>query len=198
MDLRDKGNEEIFGSDRYIVQALLNAYCSGNIKGYKNEKLNESLSYNDFDNRLNLFQEVATAESAWTGLPLIEIGENLIFNKHTSDFYFSMQTLTLYIPAEMSHRGLQEPLISFAYQDCSRIFKSDPEAISVNPLKNGRNINYADLFLLRCFNSSIVKIGNSRDLYFDQAHADKLSAFLAAKDGEHQLTEYLYKLYHPE
>jgi hypothetical protein len=198
MDFNEKGNREIFGTDQYMVRLLLDAYCSGKLKGYKNQKLSETLSYEQFESRLTLLQPEENQGIPLGDLHLIEIGEHLIFNKHTSDFYFSMESITMYIPADKSYRGIQEPLISFSYKDCSRIFKADQHAVSVNPLKNGRDINYAEVFLLRLFNSSIVKIGNTRDLYFDQVYDDKMSAFLAAKAGENQLTEYLYKLYHPE
>ena len=198
MDLHEPANAEIFGSEQTMLHVLLDAYCAGQLQGYKDARLTQSLTYDEFEERLKLFLPEDDLQEPWHVVHTVEIGENLIFSKHTSDFYFSMETFTLFIPADKSYRGLQEPLISFKYNQCAKVFSASKEAVIVNPIKNGRDINYADLFLLRCFNSTVVKIGNSRDLYFDQVHTEKLSAFLASKAGENELTEYIFKLYNPD
>lgn len=198
MDVREKANQEIFGSENYLIHKLLEAYCSGKLTGYENQQFSKKLSFENFENRMKLLEESGENFQSINSLHELEFGECLIFNKHTSDFYFTMESLTINIPAEKSTRGLKEPLISFNYKDCAQVLKADSNAVSYNPLKNGRDINFTDVFLLRMFNSTIVKIGNSKDLYFDQIHTDQMSTFLAAKHGENMLTEYIYKLYHPE
>jgi len=107
-----------------------------------------------------------------------------------------MESLTIFIPQSLNQRSLLEPVVSFDYDECLLIFKKDERASAVNPLKNGRNLNYSEVFLLRLFVSDIVKIGN--DNYFDQMYSDPAQAYIARKEAENQLTEYLYKLYNPK
>lgn len=197
MDMREKSNREIFGTKNKMASILMEAYCSGRLKGYENALLNKALSYEVYEARMQHMQQDVKASLAGN-LHVMEIEEFLIVDKHRSDFYFNMESMTLFIPADLHRLGIQEALISFSYADCAALFKSNKEAVSMNPLKNGRNINYADVFLLRMFKSTIVKIGGEETDYFDQQHPDALSAFTAAKLEENALTEYLYKLYHPE
>jgi hypothetical protein len=198
VDMKEKANGEIFGKQALLIRLLLDAYCSGQIKGYRDPSLAAMLSCEEYEQRLPLLSACQDGLHPAEVLHILEIGEYLVFDKHTSDFYFDMESLTLFISPDQNARGIQEPLISFSYPDCKKIFLANKSAVSMNPLKNGRNINYADVFLIRLFNSTIVKIGHADDPYIDQACATQMSAFLTAKNGENKLTEYLYKLYHPE
>jgi hypothetical protein len=200
IDMQEKGNQQIFGRENLPVRLLLDAYCSGVLTGYNDQELKTRLSYEDFEERLKLLQKenlLPYSELART-LHIVEIGEKLIFDKNRSDFYFDMKSFSIFIPASESYRGIQELLISFDYDACAHIFSGNERAVSKAPLKNGRDINFSSVFLMRLFNSSIAKIGGEETRYFDQQYKNEVSIFLAAKAEENLLTEYLYKLYHPE
>lgn len=127
----------------------------------------------------------------------IEFGEDLIVDKVRGDIYFDPKYITIFIPAEINPRGIHEPIASFSFYDCARIFRNDERAYSDNPLMNGRDINFTDVFLLKLYTSYIVKLGRIDDLYFDQMYSRPIDAFMASKKAETKVLEYLHKLFNP-
>jgi len=197
INLRNSLNEDLFGKENLLVQVLLEAYENGELIGYKNDECKEVLSKEDFKSKREVPLETGdTHVYAPRHLYKVEIGEDLIFDRNRSEIIFDMESITIFIPEELNYKHLLEPIISFKYDDCVKIFKKDSRAVAINPLKNGRNINYSEVFLLKLYRSDIVKIGN--DLYFDQMYSDVTMAYIARKDAENKLTEYLYKLYNPQ
>jgi hypothetical protein len=65
-------------------------------------------------------------------------------------------------------------------------------------LNDGKPLNFKEVFLLHHYQSTIVKIGDENELYFDQIYPDGLNAFLAAKEAENKIVEYFYRLYNPQ
>jgi hypothetical protein len=189
-------NEELFGRGNLLVSVLLEAYKNGEIKGYTNSDLNKLLPLDQFMSSIQVNTESDSFIYEPRHMYKVELGEDLIFDNKHSEIVFDMEYLSVIIPAEINYKQIHEPIIYFSYDDCVKVFKNDDRAYAVNPLMNGRNINYSEVFLLRLFKSDIVKIGH--DLYFDQMHSNPLSSFLAQKEAENKLNEYLYKLYHPQ
>lgn len=131
-------------------------------------------------------------------LSRIEFGENLLVDNVRSDIYFDPQYITIFIPSEINPRGIHEPVASFNFYDCARVFKNDKRAYAENPLMNGKDVNFTDVFLLRLYKSYIVKLGRIDDLYFDQIYSNPKDAFMASKRAEHKVAEYLHKLFNPK
>lgn len=197
LNLNNSTNQDLFGQENILAQLLLEAYEKGDLVGFRGDELKEILPYDDYRRKMVL--DLGEGDSLFYSarhLYQIEIGEDLIFDRHRSEIIFDMESLTLFIPQNLNQRNLLEPVVSFKYDDCLQIFKKDERAYAINPLMNGRNLNYSEVFLLRLFVSDIVKIGN--DNYFDQMYADPTRAYLARKEAENKLTEYLYKLYNPK
>ncbi|WMJ73779.1 hypothetical protein RCC89_11500 [Cytophagaceae bacterium ABcell3] len=128
----------------------------------------------------------------------IEYGEDLLVDKIVSDVVYDPKYITLFIPASISPKGIHEPVASFSFYDCAKVFRADKRAVAENPLMNGRNINFTEVFLLRLYNSYIVKLGRIDDPYFDQMYSKPMDAFMASKKAEHKVISYLYKLFNPE
>jgi gliding motility associated protien GldN len=218
VNLKRFSNEEIFGRNNTLAKVLLDAVREGKLTAYKSAHLDEELGVSDFLEKIKIpvdNSDWSSWEDAWKDeigqnqipedvyyeadqLFRIEIGEDVIFDKHRSDIIFDMQYITLFLPAEVSPRGLHEPIASFKFADCMHVFKQDKRAVAENPLNNGMNLNFADVFYLRLYKSYIVKLGRIDDPYFDQMYQDPKKAFIASKNAENRIVEYFYKLYNPK
>jgi len=192
----DIGNQQIFGSNT-VNLVLLNAFREGEIKGYASVSKNDSLSWNQFLEKIQIFGSDTLSHIALKELTMAELTEDLIFDKQRSDYFMIPNNICILLPANANPRGIQEQLIYFKYADCERIFTKSPMAISLNPLQDGRDINYKEIFLLRLFNSTIVKGGNENSLYFDQQSHSPIASFMAAKHYENKLTERIYRFFNP-
>ncbi|GAL84426.1 hypothetical protein CHU_2031 [Sporocytophaga myxococcoides] len=123
----------------------------------------------------------------------IELGEDIIFDKHRSEFSFEQKYIGLIIPQSENYRGITEPLAYFKYTDCIKVFNQDERAYSLN--FSGVKVPFHDLFLTHSYKSYIVKIGNGN--YFDQLYPSASKAFIAARHQENLLNDYLYKFFNP-
>jgi hypothetical protein len=197
IDLREKSNSEIFRREDGIIRILMDALDQEKIKAYTPTNKSRELSREEFFNKLKIPSEDSIAE-AYNDYQLykMEIGEDLIFDKQRSVPVYEIKYLTIYIPEELNYRGILEPLATFKYADCLKLFKTDKRAIwNIN---NGKPLNFKEIFLLHQYQSRIVKIGNENDMYFDQKYNSDLNAFLAAKEAENEIVEYFYRIYNPQ
>jgi hypothetical protein len=194
--LLNECNQKLFGPYS-LNKILLDAYNCNLITGFKNSSCSDTLSIYSFINEMyqkgdsSLIQYVYLCSS-------LELTEEIIVDKHRSEIVFKPISISLMIPPSHSTKGILEPLISFRFEDCAKIFNHDKKAIAINPLLNGRNINYTDVFQLKLYSSYIVKIGREDEMYFDQMASDPQTTFLIGKAEENKLTEYLYKLFNPK
>lgn len=189
-------NQDLFGRENRLAGILLEAFEQGKMMGYKDDACNDPVSIEEVRQKLQFMAGEDTVDIHPQQLYQVEIAEDLIFDSKRSEIIFDIEAITLMLPERVNSRGLLEPVISFKYDECMKILKEDERAFAENPLHNGKNINFSNVFLLRLFAAEIVKIGN--DAYFDQMYADPTLAFIARKDAENKLSEYLYKLCYPK
>lgn len=200
IDLRSAGNKNVFGKDNVLASILLDALKDSATTAYSYENRSRRMYYNEVQEKLRIpAAEDSCALFYGTGeLYTVELTERFIFDRNTSEFRFIPVELTLFIPAEISTKGIMEPLAVFPFEACTRIFRKDPRAFSTVTKIGQPAINFNEQFLLRSYTSSIVKIGNREDLYFDQQYADPYKAFMAMKAEEQAMQEMMYAAYHPE
>lgn len=199
IDLRCAVNKAVFGKDCLLSAILLDALKDG-ATAYSCEDRTQRISYEQVVEKLIIpsADDSCSMFYGMTELYTIELKEKFIFDKNRSEFYFIPMELTLFIPAEISTKGIMEPLAIFTFEECSRILKNDPRAYSA-PTRLGQSpINFNEQFLLRSYISNIVKIGNEDDLYFDQRYADPYKAFMAMKQEEQAIQEMMYAAYNPK
>jgi hypothetical protein len=197
IDLRDKFNSEIFRREDGIIRILMDALTSEKITPYSPKVKKNKICKDDFFNKLKIPSDNDT-EEAYNDYHLykIEVEEDLLFDKQRSVPVYEIKYITLYLPQEINYRGILEPLASFKYEDCLKVFKEDKRAVW--DLNDGKPLNFKEVFLLHHYQSTIVKIGDENELYFDQIYPDGLNAFLAAKEAENKIVEYFYRLYNPQ
>lgn len=199
LDLDWSSSRKIFGTERTIPVILWDAVLRGDLQAYSDTKCLKPIAVGELLEKMNVYE----GDSSWQSygaesLHELEIGEDLIFDAKRSEHYFLPKYLVINIPESLNTRGLKEPFAVFRFADCEKIFKSDDRAWSEERLILGRKVNYADLFVMKCFYSETLKIGHAHSKYFDQQYSDKTEAFVHAKDAENTLVNMLYRMYNPK
>lgn len=175
LDLREKCNQPFFAKDNQITKAIVDEVYAGRLRAYAKDSLTKMLTLDEFK------EKVIDPSSAQldadgnpipgTGTPfmpsqlyILKFRENLLFDKQRSRFYYDIQTVTLYIPAEFNTiKGTETEVASFRYKDLVRVFRNMPNARWYNGQNRAEDKKVADAMDLRLFCSRIIKISNPKD-----------------------------------
>ncbi len=129
-------------------------------------------------------------------LYLLELKEDVVFDKKRSRMYHDIQTISLIMPSTVNPRGFEEVVASFKMSDLVRVFKSNPEtAIWYNANNTAQHKNLADAFDLWLFSSYITKISNPGNESLADQFGGGQKGLLAAQDAAEALIEYEYSLW---
>lgn len=132
-------------------------------------------------------------------ISILEIMEDVIFDKRRSRMYYDIQAISLVIPAEIftSTTGLRRNVASFKYIDLVGLFRSMPgEAIWFNPQNSAENRNLADAFALRLFDGRLTKIANPENAeIIDIYNKGPKAGLIASQQLEHKMMEYEHNLW---
>lgn len=128
---------------------------------------------------------------------VLELMEDMIFDKKRSRLYWDIQAVTMIIPASKFETGLQRPVASFKYKDLVELFKSMPgEAIWFNPQNSAAHLNLSDAFALRLFNGRIIKVANPDDaMLVDIYNKSPKEGLMASQWIEMELLELEHELW---
>ena len=198
IDLTNTVNQQVFGKNALMSKILIESALKEKFPVYNPDTLENQLSLEEFVERISFPNDSNQLERYRPEqLYEVELMEELIFDKHRSEFIYLPKFITLFIPVEINYRAIMEPIASWKYEDCQALFKNDKRAFSDAIGFGKAKVNFNESLLLRTYNSQIVKIGNPDDLYFDQQFADPLQAFFARKEEEGKIQELVYKVFHP-
>lgn len=129
-------------------------------------------------------------------ISLMELMEDVIFDKRRSRLYHKPQSIKLIVPASQTLDGVQLPLAVFKYKDLHQLFKDHPEsAIWVNRYNSAENKNFADAFQLRLFRASLFKFENPDDMPIVDMYKSRMEAVMAAEWWEMELMEKEHNLW---
>lgn len=144
-------------------------------------------------------EEVVVSEYPGREFSIIEIREDMFFDRNRSRMYYDIQALTLYLPSDPNDpsRTLEEPLASFRYKDLVEVFRSMPkEAVWYNVKNSAEHRNFAEAFELRLFSSNLIKFANPEDErimeIYDKSRRDGI---LASQKLEHDMVEFENELW---
>ncbi len=130
---------------------------------------------------------------------VLEIMEDVIFDKRRSRLYYDIQSVKLVIPASVfaSTTGLQKEIGVFKYIDLVALFRSIPdEAIWFNPQNSAEHKNLADAFTLRLFSARLTKIANPENSEIvDIYNRSPKDGIMASQQLEHKLMEMEHNLW---
>jgi gliding motility associated protien GldN len=202
LDLREKCNQPFFAKDNQITKAIVDEVYAGRLNAYSKDSLTQLMSLTEFkDKIIDPSSAQVDAEGnpvPGSGVPflasnlyVLKFRENLLFDKQRSRFYYDIQTVTLFIPAEYNTiKGTETEVASFKYKDLVRVFKNMPNAKWYNSQNRAEDKKISDAMDLRLFCSRIIKISNPKDQMIEDMQeyntSDK-TVLIASQKYEYEL-----------
>ena len=128
---------------------------------------------------------------------ILEIMEDMIFDKQRSVLVWDMQAVSLKIPAENYTSGIEKTIGVFKYIDLVDLFRSNPEQmIWFNPQNSAEHKNLADAFALRLFSAHIIKVANPQNnMIIDIYNSSAKEGIMASQWIEYDLMEKEHELW---
>ena len=175
LDLREKCNQPFFAKDNQITKAIIDEVYAGRLNAYAKDSLTKLLTLQEFKDKV-IDPSSAQVDADGnpipnTGMPfmasqlyILKFRENLLFDKQRSRFYYDVQTVTLFVPAEFNTiKGTETEVASFKYKDLVKVFKNMPNAKWYNSQNRAEDKKISDAIDLRLFCSRIIKMSNPKD-----------------------------------
>lgn len=130
-------------------------------------------------------------------ISLLEIIEDMIFDRKRSVTHWDIQGIKVIIPAENFSGGVQRELGVFKYKDLIDLFRSNPDQmIWFNPQNSAEHKNLADAFALRLFEARIIKVANPEDnQIIDIYNSNPREGIMASQWIEYELMEKEHELW---
>jgi gliding motility associated protien GldN len=217
IDGREKQNKPLFAKNQEITKVIIKAVKAGILRPFTNDSLTTRMSYEDFIAKLTISEPEPVEDDfapidEWTPeegdsteepasvavsneffakqLYLLELREDLVFDKKRSRTYRDIQAITILIPAEINLKGVDEPLATFSYKELvQNVFKDNESAVWYNDENELQARNLYDAFELRLFSSRLIKFSNSQDGYIEDIYGGDKSAVVASMQLAHQLVD---------
>ncbi len=132
-----------------------------------------------------------------TDISLVELREDIIFDKRRSRLYHNIQSIKLFINSEAYLEGFNKDIGVFSYKELEDFFRRRPDiCIWHNQYNGAQNKNLADAFLLRLFRGPLVKVENPDDELISLIYQENSRAPLYAAEWlEMQLMEKEHNLW---
>ncbi|MCV9388669.1 type IX secretion system ring protein PorN/GldN [Reichenbachiella ulvae] len=139
----------------------------------------------------------AVNEYATRDFSIVEIKEEMYFDRVRSRMYFDLLAVTIFLPADKNPAMFEKPLASFKYKDLTALFRSMPgEAIWYNAQNTAEHKNMADAFDLRLFSSNITKFSNPADeRVVDIYNKTRRHGIIASQQIEYDLVDFENELW---
>lgn len=129
-------------------------------------------------------------------LYLLEMREDLIFDKKRSRMYHDIQSITIILPADRNTKAVDIPIATFSYKELvENVFKDNPYAVWFNNANPKEHRNFAEAFDLRLFTGHIFKYSNGQDETMEDIYGDAKAAMYASLQYEYALLEYEAQLW---
>ena len=128
-------------------------------------------------------------------LSVLEIREDAIFDKQRSRLYYDIQSITMFIPANMTTAGFDKNVGSFRYKDLDKLFRSNPNCVWYNEQNEAQHKNMADAFDLRLHHARLIKKGNSKDDDLDTIYGGAKQGLVMSQQEEYKLMEMEHNLW---
>ena len=179
VDLREKQNKPFFARNREISKLIIEAVERGVLIPYNSDSVNDTnvMSKEEFIENISQEDEFDDfGDDDFDEAPMLipkdqfsvlEIKENLYFDRIHSRIYFDIQAISMFLPSTSDYNssGFEKPVASFRFIDLHNLFKSmGKDAIWFNDSNIAQHKNLADAFVLRLFKGIITKVANVDDI----------------------------------
>jgi gliding motility associated protien GldN len=226
IDLREKQNKGFFSDQNQISKIIIDAVKRGDVKPYLNDSLMTRISIEEFTEKLQLpntggggdegggsedfggfgdapdtTQETASSNEFFAkDIVLMDLREDLIFDKQRSRMYFDIQAVGLIIPGDnplmMAAGGVDRPVCWVSYKELvANVFSKDKTAIWYNAQNSAEHRSLTDAFELRLFGSKIYKVSNPDNKQIQDIYGADKTGILATYWKEAELMEYEHNLW---
>jgi gliding motility associated protien GldN len=188
INLLEKQNKPLFSTENEITKVIIDAVKEGKLQPYYAKAsprltgFEEPMDPTEFLSKMKFYDTNVgdSIEVKPYELYLLDIKEDLIFDRRRSRMYWDIQTVTLYLPQGAGGSGGPAQmgdltLANFKYKDLYEYFKKSYEesqekgtfeelrSFWYNPENPRRHMSLADAFDLRMFSSRIWKVSNPDD-----------------------------------
>lgn len=128
---------------------------------------------------------------------IMEIKEEMYFDRIRSRMYHDIQAFTLILPADKNPALFEKPLASFKYKDLVELFEKMPEdALWYNTQNFAEHKNFADAFQLRLFSANLIKYANPKDQRIVEIYdSSRKAGLIASQQLEYELIEFENELW---
>lgn len=128
-------------------------------------------------------------------LNILELKEDVVFDKERSRLYYDIQTVTIILPAARTVKGFDVPVATFKYKELDKYFRSNPKCIWYNVSNMAQHKNMADAFDLRLFYGRIIKQSNARDQFLTDIYGTEKEGLNKSQQLEYKLMEFEHNLW---
>ncbi|MEN7546715.1 gliding motility protein GldN [Rapidithrix thailandica] len=221
IDLRSKINSGFYAQNREITKVIIDAVKSGKLQPFKNDSLSTRMSQEEFIQGLRIPQterEEIMFEDNWEStqeenanwgtntnetvelgpeeylarqLYVIELKEDLIFDKRRSRMIHDPLAITILIPSEVNPTGIDKVLASFSYKELvENVFRNDPNAVWFNSQNAAAHMSLEHAFDLRLYDGLLVKYENPRDNRIVDIYGEGKRGLIKSQEALYKLMEY--------
>ncbi len=185
INLLEKQNKPFFALENEITAVIKEGVKDKKLQPYvpkaspRDAGFSEPMIDTAFLNKFTYFSSAVSANATLrpSEVYILEVKEDLIFDRRRSRMYWDIQSVTIYIPqgtTPSSDLG-DEAMATFKYKDLYEYFKTtydssqlkgtfeDLRAHWYNPENPKQHKSLADAFELRLFSSRITKVSNPDD-----------------------------------
>ncbi len=226
IDLQEKQNKAFHARGNELTNTIIEAAKAGIIRPFSNDSLATRMSLDEFMQNLTMPNQATEPEwnldddvvwedpnnaeqqnqngentvKAEEYLPrefkILELKEDLVFDKKRSRMYHDIQAITIFLPADKNPTGIEKPIATFSYRELvENVFRDNPAAIWYNNQNPKEHRNLEEAFELRLFAAHLVKYSNSEDSSIEDITAVGKAALVSSIQMEHELLEYEHNLW---
>ncbi|WP_084147224.1 type IX secretion system ring subunit PorN/GldN [Thermonema rossianum] len=210
INLREKQNRPFAAVGHHIAQEIIWAVDSGYVTAYSypDERMEVSLSDSAWRSQIaerDEFDVYLDLPMDPSNISVLEITEEVIFDKRRSRMYINILSLALVAPGYNKQAGGTDLYIArFKYKELAEYFRKKYEesnqtrCLWYNPQNNRRHMCLTDAFELRLFSSRIVKISNPDDLFiaeYPELQGNIEAQLYKSREIEYELMEFEHNLW---
>jgi gliding motility associated protien GldN len=218
IDLKEKQNKNLHARGSELTAILIEAVKIGVIRPFTSDSLVNRMTYEQFLENITIAGQAPeddiwnTDDDIWTtdedqtnnsttqtivsneyfarDFTILELKEDLIFDKKRSRLYHDLQAITIYLPADKNPTGIEKPIASFSYRELvENVFRDNPKAIWYNNQNPKEHRNLEEAFELRLFTAHLTKYANSDGNYIEDIYGSGKSALVASQQIQHAMLE---------
>lgn len=217
VDLKEKQNKNLHAKGNELTAVIIEAVKAGILRPFSSDSLVTRMSYDQFLQNLQIpnqsVDDIWIEDEPWgieepnentpqepkTSTPeeyfakdfaILELKEDLIFDKKRSRLFHDIQAITIFLPADKNPTGIEKAIASFSYKELvENVFRDNPRAIWYNNQNTKEHRNLEEAFELRLFAAHLTKYANSDDNYIEDVYGSGKSALVASQQIEHAMVD---------